>query len=230
MVAWGECFFCCFHLVICRRPTHSNPSNSWTPISSSRELSAAILTQNCRSWEWLKLAPDHYLCIVSPPALLCWSSAFGKLLDLLIPILFLYQAITPFLIYPLAPLGWALFCSSFSTPTSVVIRCLSSGRTAGSFANRWATHLLSGRCCHSICSTWSSLLRTLLSRRHFLHLVYKWSTDCSACLQHQQSAVSGTPIFPKNTPIVPCPTLSWKNRKAYLFGACPCTGWIPAFR
>ena len=57
-------------------------------------------------------------------------------------------------------------------PTSVVIRNLSSGCTACSFASRFATHLLSGRRCHPVPSTSRSLLSTLLSLRHFLHLVY----------------------------------------------------------
>ena len=54
-------------------------------------------------------------------------------------------------------------------PTSVVIKYLSSGSTAHSFANKLANHLFSGQRCHSIPSPLSSLLRTLLSFFHFLH-------------------------------------------------------------
>ena len=85
--------------------------------------------------------------------------------------------------------SWSACCSHstpLSTPPSrppisVVIRYFRSGCIAFSFASRLATHLFSARRCHPIPTALSSFLRTLLSLHHFLHLVYKWSTDCSAC-------------------------------------------------
>ena len=62
------------------------------------------------------------------------------------------------------------------------------------FASRLATHLLSGRRCHLIPGSLSSLLRTFFSLRHFLHLVYvqhRWSADCFACLHHQKLCCKG---------------------------------------
>lgn len=115
-------------------------------------------------------------------------------------------------------------------PTSVVIRYLSSGRTACSFAKRLATHLLSGRRCHPISSSLSSFLRTLLSLRHFLHLAYRWSIDCPACLHDQHSAISVTHILSRKNTTAPCLTLSWKNHEPYLFDAYPSTRSNPGFQ
>ncbi len=124
------------------------------------------------------------------------------------PILYLIFRVTCYQVIP--PLLGLLFHPPppllLGSPTSIVTRYFSSGFTARSFPNRLATHLLSGRLCHPLPSSLSSFLRNLLSLRHILHLVYRWSIDCSACLHHQHAAVSVIPTLSRNTPIAPCPT------------------------
>ena len=66
--------------------------------------------------------------------------------------------------------AWSALCSHSATlsaysprpPTSVALKYPSSGFTTCSFANKLASHLLSGRYCHPIPSSRSSFLRTLL--------------------------------------------------------------------
>ena len=170
---------------------------------------------------WLGILPgqnDSFLITFS--ALPCPPHYIARIWPLGLFALLLLSLI--FRAYPLSSNSspsWSARCShsiSLSAPpsrppTSVVIRYFRSGCTAFLFASRLATHLFSGRRCHPIPRALSSFLRTLLSLRHFRHLVYKWCTDCSARWHHQHSAVSVAPILSKRLRLLHVQLLAGKT-------------------
>ena len=70
-------------------------------------------------------------------------------------------------------------------PTSVDFKKSSSGPTASSFASNSASPFFSVHPCQRIPSLYNFLRSFRRSFLHFLHLVYKCSTDCTACPHHQ---------------------------------------------